>query len=189
MAFTVIYDACVLHSNTLRMLLVQLALADIFRARWSADIQREWVTSATRIHPDKAEYYKTTAELMNEHVREGMVTGYERLMDAIELPDPKDRHVVAAAIRCGAEVIVTYNLKDFPATTISVYGIQAQHPDEFLSGQLEHRPTEFCRAVETVRVGYKNPPYSRDDYLQRLLKQQLPLTVQTLQESPYWIAC
>jgi PIN domain len=69
---------------------------------------------------------------MNAHVRDCLVTGYEDLIPALDLPDPDDRHVLAAAIRGRADVIVTCNLADFQADQLAHYGIEARHPDDFL---------------------------------------------------------
>jgi hypothetical protein len=73
-----------------------------------------------------------TRALTNAAVRDCLVTGYDDVIDSLTLPAADDRHVLAAAIRAGAEVIVTYNLKDFPAETLAKFGIEAQHPDDFL---------------------------------------------------------
>jgi len=77
--------------------------------------------------------------LMDQHATDALVTGYEELIDGLHLPDPDDRHVLAAAIRGRADVIVTCNLKDFPAGALKSYGIEAQHPDEFLLNLLRPR--------------------------------------------------
>jgi len=102
---------------------------------------------------------------MNRHVRDCLVTGYESLIQAITLPDPDDRHVVAAAIRAGADVVVTYNLKDFPEASLKPYGIEAQHPDDFLTFQLDLAPNIICAAAKRHRASLKNPPKDVDEYL------------------------
>lgn len=73
-----------------------------------------------------------TRLLMNAHVRDAFVDGYQGLIPALDLPDPNDRHVLAAAIKCGADLILTFNLDDFPEHTLGGYGIGACHPDQFL---------------------------------------------------------
>src|SRR5438477_5898501 len=130
--FTALYDSCVLYSAPLRDLLMELALTDLFKARWTNDIHDEWIRNVLSNNPHvTVEQINRTKELMNMHVRDALVEGYQDLIPALELPDPKDCHVLAAAIRCNASVIVTYNLKDFPASHIERYDIEAQHPDEF----------------------------------------------------------
>ena len=76
---------------------------------------------------------------MDLHVRDGLIEDYEELIDGIKLPDPNDRHVLAAAIKANAQTIVTYNLSDFPSSALSKYEIDAQHPDEFLRHLLDMR--------------------------------------------------
>ena len=132
--FTAVFDACVLYPAPLRSFLMYLALTDMFRAKWTADIHEEWMRNVVKDYPDiKRKQVEHVRDLMDAHIRDCLVTDYDDLIEPLELPDPDDRHVLAAAIRCGASVIVTRNLKDFPAETLSKYGIEAQHPDEFIS--------------------------------------------------------
>jgi len=101
-----------------------LALTDVFRAKWTDAIHEEWMRNVQRDYPDITRaQVERTRDLMNAHVRDCLVTGYEDLIKAISLPDPGHRHVVAAAIRAGADVIVTSNLNDFPKETLAKYGI------------------------------------------------------------------
>jgi hypothetical protein len=89
---------------------------------------------------------------------------------------------LAAAIRGRADVIVTYNLKDFPSDTLRTYDIEAQHPDEFIAYLIDLIPTSVLKAAKTVRARLKEPALSAADYLGTLAKQQLPKTVQFLAE-------
>lgn len=109
------------------------------------------------------------------------MTGYETLIPALDLPDPDDRHVLAAAITGRCDVIVTKNLQDFPNTAVRPHGIEVQHPDEFLSNHLEMAPGMFCESVRKVRARLKAPPLSVDEYLVNLSKQGLVATVGELQ--------
>ncbi len=179
--FTAVYDACVLYPAPLRSLLMYLALTDLFRARWTDAIHEEWMRNVVRDYPDltraKAERVR---DLMNAHVRDCLVTGYEELIPALTLPDPDDRHVLAAAIRAGAAVIVTANLADFPADVLAGYGIEAQHPDEFVAHMLDLAPAAVCGAAKKQRESLKNPPKTVDEYLESLERQGLPQTVAAL---------
>jgi hypothetical protein len=85
------------------------------------------------------------------------VTGYEGLIDRVELPDADHRHVLAAAIRCQAGVIVTYNLRDFPDAVLAPYGIEAQHPDEFVTHLFDLDPGGVCAAARDQRAALLNP--------------------------------
>lgn len=115
-------------------MLLQLAVTDLYRAKWSAGIHREWIENLLKNEPhrNRAALERTRA-LMDSHTRDCLVTGYEPLIGALDLPDPKDRHVLAAAIVGRCDVIVTHNLKDFPTDVTLPFGIAPQHPDEFLS--------------------------------------------------------
>lgn len=115
--FTVLYDACVLYPAPLRDLLMHVAVTDLYRAKWTDAIHDEWTRNVLENRPDlKPEQLQRTRELMNAHVRDCLVTGYETLIEAVTLPDPDDRHVLAAAIRAGADLIVTFNLGIFLRT-------------------------------------------------------------------------
>lgn len=117
---------------------------------------------------------------MNAHVRDCLVTGYEDLVPALTLPDPDDRHALAAAIRAGADVIVTANLADFPAEVLAAYGIEARHPDDFVAHLLDLAPAAVCGAAKRQREGLKNPPKTVDEYLESLERQGLPQAVAAL---------
>ena len=75
------------------------------------------------------------------------VTGYEPLIGSLALTDEGDRHVLAAAIAGRCDVIVTQNLRDFPAAVLTSFGIEAQHPDDFCCNHLNLAPGVFCDAV------------------------------------------
>ena len=168
-AFTVIYDACVLYPAPLRDLLVRLAASGIVRARWTDQILDECFRSILAKRPDlDAERLDRTRILMNRAVRDCLVTGYEGLVGGIELPDPDDRHVVAAAVRCGAQGIVTANLKDFPAAVLGPLGIEALHPDEFLRDLLGLASGAVVRVVEQQVQALRNPPMELGDLLNLL---------------------
>lgn len=184
--FTVIYDACVLYPAPLRDFLMELAVTDLFRARWSEDIHTEWIRNVLANRPDLSEdQLLRTKEFMNSNVRDSVVTGYEHLIPCLTLPDINDRHVLAAAIRCGASVIVTFNLKDFPNEVLGTYDIEAQHPDEFILYLLDLQPAHVCAAAERQRQRLRNPAMERERYLNNLLRQSLSKTVASLKELGY----
>lgn len=119
---------------------------------------------------------------MNEAVRDCLVTGHEFLIDALALPDPDDRHVLAAAIRAGAGVIVTFNLADFPRETLARFDIEAQHPDDFLVGLLDLAPGAVCSAVKAQRESLRNPPKTAAELLDTLEAQGLTQAVARLRQ-------
>src|SRR5262249_7069458 len=116
----------------------------------------------------------------NANVRDCLVTGYEALIDAVKLPDPDDRHVLAAAIRGRADVIVTFDLDDFPADALQPYGIDAQHPDDFVTHLLDLAPTAVYRVEKRRRKPLKTPPKPQEDPLPPLKGRRLVQTVARL---------
>ncbi len=173
--YTALYDACVLYPAPLRDLLLQLALTGLFRARWSATIHDEWKRNVLLDRPDlTAAQLQHTRALMDAAVPDALVVGYEKLIPSLTLPDPDDRHVLAAALRGRCDVIVTYNLKDFPAEILSADDIEAQHPDEFIGHQINLRPEAVCWAAKSCRHRLKNPPVLAEDYILTLAAQRLP---------------
>jgi predicted nucleic acid-binding protein len=155
----VLYDANVLYSGLMRDLLMRLALANIFQAKWTNDIQEEWIRNLSAKRPDlPVENHQRVRLKMEEALPDALVTGHEYLIPTLTLPDPNDRHVLAAAIHCGANKLVTSNLKDFPSKVLKVYGIEAQHPDDFACGWLEREPDAVILAVSKQRKALLNPP-------------------------------
>lgn len=176
--FTAIFDACVLYPAPLRDLLMHLALMDLFRAKWTEAIHAEWIRSVLKNRPDLTrEQLERTRQLMDAHVRDCLVADYEDIIPVLTLPDPDDRHVLAAAICCGADVIVTFNLDDFPPDILRKWGIEAQHPDDFINHLLDLAPHLVCAAAKRQRANLKNPPKSVDDFLAALERQGLAQTV------------
>lgn len=178
---TSLYDACGLYPAPLRDLLMHLALTDLFRAKWSNQIHEEWIRNVLANRSDlKREQLERTRELMNQHVRDCLVENFEYLIEDIILPDPNDRHVLAAAIHSGADVIVNKNLNDFPLEMLKEYGLEAQHPDDFIIQFIELSPTKVCMAVKNHRHSLKNPCKTIEEYLVTLEKQELPQTIKAL---------
>jgi hypothetical protein len=179
--YTALLDANVLYPAPLRDLLLELAFVDLYRAKWTADIHREWINSLLENEPHRSRLFlERTRNMMDTNTRDCLVTGYEYLIASLTLPDPNDRHVLAAAIVGRCDVIVTINLKDFPNEVLASYGIEAQHPDEFLSNHLNLAPGIFCSSVQNIRRRLKSPPYSVDQYLENLRQQGLVATVAEL---------
>ncbi|WP_198972161.1 PIN domain-containing protein [Xylophilus sp. ASV27] len=179
--FTAVFDACVLYPAPLRDFLMWLALSGRFRARWTALIHDEWVRNLLKNRPDlDPGQVQRTVDLMNKAVPDALVTGHEDLIGDLKLPDPDDRHVLAAAIRCNASVIVTFNERDFPAEALSTFGVEVQHPDEFIDNLFDLDQAAVVAAAQKQRSTLRNPPIDVDRYLEILLKQGLSRTVRDL---------
>ena len=179
--FTALLDANILYPAPMRDIFLQLAVDDLFRAKWTAGIHREWIDALLRNEPhrDRATLERTR-DRMDQARRDCLVTGYEPLIPALDLPDPDDRHVLAAAIVGRRDVIVTCNLRDFPEDAIAPYGIETLHPDGFLSNHLDLMPGPFCDAARKVRARLVAPPVSVQGYLTILARMGLVATATEL---------
>ncbi len=165
----VVYDACVLYPAPLRDLLMWLALSGHFQARWTSRIHDEWKRNLLRNRSDlKQEHIERTIRLMNAAIPDCLVEDFEELIPDISLPDDDDRHVLAAAIRCNASYVVTFNEKDFPSEALSSHGITAIHPDSFVEEICNAEPASVLAAAKRQREQLKYPAMSIDDYLETL---------------------
>jgi len=170
----VVYDACVLFPPALRDLLLRLAAAGLVRARWSERILDEVFDNLRARRPDlEAGRLLRTRRLMCEAIPECVVRGYERLVPGLFLPDPSDRHVLATAIHGKAGIIVTANLRDFPAERLAPHGVAAQHPDDFVLGLLERADKAVLRVLEEQAGALRSPPLSVEDLMERLARSGL----------------
>ena len=178
---TAFLDANVLYPPTLRSVLLELAHADLYAARWSEEVHREWMRSLAEKRPTlPPAAIVRIRTLMETYIGDVSVTGYEALITTLTLPDPDDRHVLAAAIHGKASVIVTSNLKDFPPAVLAPYQITAQHPDAFVLSILKHDAEGLALALAANRADLRNPPLSVDSYLAMLERGGLPETVAAL---------
>ncbi len=174
-------DANVLYPATLRSLLIDLSVLDVYQAHWTDAIHDEWIRNLLAHRPDlNMASLQRTRTLMDQAVDDALITNYEPLIDTLSLPDPDDRHVLAAAIHGGTEWIVTQNVRDFPADVLSSWGIRAVHPDAFLKALLLSHPGQVVEALRRGRRRYQSPPITAQAMLTSLARQGLPETVQAL---------
>ncbi|NOT68944.1 MAG: PIN domain-containing protein [Methylophilaceae bacterium] len=178
--FAVLFDACVLYPAPLRDSLMRLATSDLFKAHWTDAIHEEWINALMRENKHPRDALERARDLMDSHVPDAKVVGYECLVEGLTLPDPNDRHVLAAAIKCKADAIVTFNQKDFPADYLQTFQIEVIHPDDFIYYQIDMAPAISCTAFRAQRNALKKPPMTVDEFLTCLQKQQLPQTVSLL---------
>ena len=159
-------DASVLYPVSLRHLLMRLTLEGLFHAKWSAMIYEEWIRAVLRDNPHipPARLY-ALRDAMDDRIDDAIVTDYEHLIETLVLPDPDDRHVLAAAIAGDAHVIVTRNLQDFPETALAPHKIRAEHPDRFLRQLLDTAPVSVVDVVRDQQASLINPPISMDALL------------------------
>ena len=162
--FVILLDANVMYPFRTRDVLLTFAQQGLFRARFTEQIIDEWTRSLIRNKPDLEESVMEQAAAVREVFQECFVTGYEPLIEGLELPDPDDRHVLAAAIKCSAQIIVTENLKDFPPEALEEHGIEVLGVDDALVNTFDLFPIEGARALRTVRQRYDNPPSGRQSF-------------------------
>lgn len=182
-SYTVLLDANVLYPAPLRDILLQLAVDDLFRAKWTETIHQEWIEALLKKEPHRErKKLERTRDMMNEATRDCLVSGYESLIEGLQLPDPDDRHVLAAAIVGRCDAIITQNIKDFPLTRVNQYGIEILHPDVFLTNYLNLHEDAFCNSIKEVRARLKQPPSPVEKYLDTLSQQGLPHLTLKLKE-------
>ena len=156
MAFPALLDTCVLYPAYLCDTLLRLAEVEAYRPLWSEGIMTELHRNLLRrgLPPDRVD---RRIGQMKRSFPDAMVTGYESLIDGMA-NDPKDRHVLAAAIRAGAEVIVTFNIRDFPEAALKPYDTVAVHPDDFLLDQLDLYPGPTMHALSRQAAAHRREP-------------------------------
>lgn len=175
MAFIAVYDANVLYPNTLRDLLIRIAqLPHLVRAKWTEDILDE-VADALRknlpgITDDKITRLRS---LMNTAVRDCLVTGYEPLIPVLDLPDLDDRHVLAAAIKAKAQIIVTRNLKHFPRAKLASWDLMAKSPDSFVRDTIDLDRQAVWACLQQIVDSRTRHPVTIDDVIGELERSGL----------------
>ncbi|MEV0252012.1 PIN domain-containing protein [Nocardia sp. NPDC050712] len=167
----VVYDANVLYGNTMRDLLIRLARTGVVQGKWTNLILDEMLRARAVNHPEvPSAKLRRLRQLMIVGVKNCLVEDFEPLIDGLELPDPDDRHVLAAAIKCRAQLIVTSNLSDFPAKQLAAWNLEAKSPDDFLLDQIDRHDWVVRACIQQIANSRINPPETVDvvlDYLER----------------------
>ena len=164
-----VLDACILYPPSLRDLLMRVASVGVYEPRLTDDIHDEWIRNVLKNNPEVTPaQLARTRRLMNQISAECLVSGYAARIPSINLPDPNDRHVLAAAIASGATLIVTFNLSDFPSSVLQSHGVRSVHPDRFLSALFDADSELFLSAVHQHRTSLRSPPKTAGEYLQTL---------------------
>lgn len=183
MSFPAFFDTNVLYGALLNDFILELADRGLFRPLWSKDVLFELAKNLVKNGEDQALVEKRIGT-MEHYFADAMVTGYDDLVRTMT-NDEKDRHVLAAAVRGGAEVLVTFNTKHFPAEAVEPFDLEVVHPDDFLLDQLDlyHAPT-LCALVELVE-GYDSPAITVDDLLLALTRAGVPTFVDAARAKLY----
>jgi len=169
-----VYDACVLYPFHLRNLLVQCAVDRLVDARWSREIHDEWIRNLIANRPElSVERLTRTRDLMDRVLPSANVTGHLVHLSKINLPDPDDRHVVAAAIEAGASTVVTWNVRDFPVAALRPFGLRKISPDAFLMELYAALPDLVVAAAANARANLRMSGHGAADFVAALRRQKL----------------
>ena len=183
--FTAVLDACVLFPIATADALVSLAVAGLFSAKRTVAIEDEWLGVAERRHPGLSSRFTNRRDAMRDAVLDWEVKaeGWQALAPSLTLPDPKDVHVLAAAIAGHADCIVTTNLKDFPASILDVYGLVALHPDDFIVAQLDLDLYSALGAFKAMRAHKRNPTYGAEEFAAAMERNGLVASAERLRRA------
>lgn len=169
--FVVILDACVLYPAPVRDILLNLAEQELYSPKWSNIIEDEWIRNLLVNRPDLIrKNLDRTIQAMNNAFPDAMVDSFEDLIESIELPDIDDRHVVAAGIVSESDLIVTFNLKDFPQNYLDQFDITVIDPDSFICGLYEMNKEKVIQGFENQLESLRNPPKTKDELKSTLKK-------------------
>lgn len=168
MPVSVVLDACVLYPISLRDTLLNLAEAGCFRVLWTEEILAETSRNIVEDTPGlSAEHLDKTFAAMRRAFPEAMVEGYVHLIDSMT-NHPKDRHVLAAAVAASAEMIVTFNTRDFPDSACDQFGVAVLTPDAFLSEIIDARAQLVGTVLAAQAARKTRPRMSTTEVLDRL---------------------
>lgn len=167
--FTALLDANVLYPAPIRDMLLHLADMDLYRPKWTDKIHEERIGNLLLKRTDlKKESLLSARAAMNNAFPDANINQYESLMPNLSLPDKDDRHILAAAIKEKVDLIVTFNIKDFPAATIKEFDIEVQHPDIFVSSLIQLNGSKAKQAFLNQVRNLKNPPKTVEETLSTL---------------------
>lgn len=160
--FTVVLDSCVLYPAPMRDLLLSIAQQGLYKTKWSKRIHKEWSDNLLENRPDlKRSQINKTIKAMDSAFPAATTEGFEFLIPTLQLPDENDRHVLACAIKSGADLIITNNIKDFPKSKLKQHDLEAQQPDDFVSNLIDLDHISVCLAIEKMLLRLKNPPMTK----------------------------
>ncbi|MBK8283412.1 MAG: PIN domain-containing protein [Ahniella sp.] len=173
--FTAVLDACVLYPISVADALLSLATADLFAAKWSRQIEEEWMRNVVAKRPELIGKLDYRRDAMRQAVPDWEVdpAACRSIESSLVLPDRNDLHVLAAAIGGHADCIVTYNLKDFPDRNLAQYGVCAIHPDDFIIAQFDLDEISALRAMKRMRSRAARPPIAIDEFLAAFRRNHL----------------
>ncbi|MWV51110.1 PIN domain-containing protein [Rathayibacter sp. VKM Ac-2803] len=180
MRFPVFFDTNVLYSASLNDFLLRLAARGAFRPLWSADVLDELGRNLRRSLPPRAVDRRIDA--MRQHFPDAMVSGYDSLIGVMR-NHPKDRHVLAAAVRADAAVLVTFDLADFGPASVVGFDLEVRHPDAFLLDQLDLLPELVLEALHEWSDACSAPPLTPLQLVSALERAGVPRFARMLRQA------
>lgn len=177
--FTCVLDTNVFYPLWIRDLLLWFAYHDLYTPKWSNHIFNEWIEAMLRKGITEIEAHRRT-KIVNDAFPEALVENYEPLIESLSLPDLKDRHVLAAAIKVNANLIVTNNLKHFPKEYLANFGIAATDADDFLTDIIDLNYRTSIKAFKDMVTSKIRPPLDYYQVLEILRKNGLKNTADHL---------
>ncbi len=181
--FTALLDANVLVPVSLADTVLRAAERDLYRPLWSVRILDEVRRALHKIHPTAPpSRFETRIAAMNMTFPDSTLTDFDGILPSIELPDPDDRHVVAAAYTGGADLIVTNNLKDFPQDELKRWRLEAVNPDCFLCDMFDLFPQAMLIIIQEQTADMQHPPTDVDELLASLERAGVPEFVHAVRQ-------
>ena len=183
--FTGVFDACVLHPIVMADALMSLTVTGLFAAKWTRKIEGEWIASIETRRPD----LRGLLDVRRDQMRAAAVdweieeAAWTPLVSGLDLPDPEDAHVLAAAISGHADCIVTANLRDFPDATVSPFGLEVLHPDPFILAQWDLSHVTVLSAFKRMRARWKRPEASPLSFAEAFEREGIPMTALRLRDA------
>lgn len=159
--FKAVLDTNVIFPVVIRDLLFWFAYYELYTPKWSSNIFDEWKDVMIRKGVPEEEAEKRVS-VANKAFPDALVLNYDSLIDKLDLPDQNDRHVLAAAIKTNANIIVTNNLIDFPDFYLNTFGLKAKSADDFLTDIIDLNHRIALRAFKDLVLNKKNP--EMDEY-------------------------
>ncbi|GAA4305589.1 PIN domain-containing protein [Compostibacter hankyongensis] len=176
-----VLDANVLYPAPLRDYLLHLAELELYRPKWTDYIQEEWIDNLLKNRKDlKRKDLQKTQKAMDRAFPDANIAYYQKGINSLSLPDPDDRPILAAAISAKAQVIVTANVKDFPAAKLQDYAVVARHPDKFVLNLIDIDQERAVIALENQVKRLQNPPMPIERVLENLARCGLTKSVARL---------
>lgn len=183
--YTAVLDACVLYQLAIADSLMSIAVTGLFAAKWTKKIEEEWMRSLEKNRPELKGRLGSRRDDMREAVPDWEIpeVAWNSITGSLNLPDPNDVHVLAAAISGHADCIVTRNHQDFPPSIMAIHGIDTLDPDEFIVNQWDLENVPVMAAFKGMRARRKKPTETVEDFAQTLEKNGLPATAQKIREA------